>query len=239
MDVFTYNNIFDTKGIEYLIIIGFLLLIVPFWIFINRRTEIVDQIKKELGILSASVFKIPLGLFYSRSHTWAHLEKSGLARIGIDDFLQHVTGEFKFEELRTPGTFIKKGGVMARLDQNGKQLQIFSPISGMITRTNTSLIEEPGLINEDPYGKGWIYMVRPLEWVAETNSYFLAEEAISWTGSEFERLKDFLAVSAAKSSPEPSKIILQDGGEIRDQPLSHMPGEVWNDFQNSFLNAST
>jgi glycine cleavage system H protein len=53
-----------------------------------------------------------------------------------------------------------------------------------------------------------------------------------------ERFKDFLASSMAKYSPDPSKIILQDGGELRDQPLSDLPQEIWQDFQQNFLNNS-
>ncbi len=236
MDGFSYNNIFETKGLEYIIIITFLILIVPFWIIINRRAEIVSRIKKELGILTAGILRIPQGFFYSNFHTWAYLQKSGIARVGIDDFLQHVTGEVKFGYLTPQGTFVKKGGLLAKIDQNGKQLQIFSPLSGIITKTNNMLSENPEILNEDPYGKGWICLIRPIEWIAETNSYYMAEEAVSWTKKELERFKDFLAVSMAKYSPEPSMVFLQDGGELRDQPLSELPHEIWDEFQKSFLN---
>ena len=68
------------------------------------------------------------------------------------------------------------------------------------------------------------------------DSYYLAEEAIDWSKKELERFKDFLAVSMKKYSPETSMVILQDGGELCDQPLSELPDEVWQDFQKSFLN---
>jgi hypothetical protein len=102
--------------------------------------------------------------------------------------------------------------------------------------TNTMLCESPGLVNEDPYGKGWIYKIKPSEWIAETNSYYLADEAVAWSKRELERLKDFLVRSMAKYSPETSMVILQDGGELCDKPLSELPDEVWQDFQKSFLN---
>jgi glycine cleavage system H protein len=235
MDGFSYNNIFDTKGVEYLIIITFLILIIPFWIIINRRAANVSKIKKEFGVLTAGILRIPQGFFYSNYHTWAYLQKSGIARVGMDDFLQHVTGEIKFGYLTPQGTFIKKGGLLAKIDQDGKQLQIFSPLSGIITRINTDLSESPEILNEDPYGKGWICMIRPLEWKTETNSYYLAEEAVSWTKKELDRFKDFLAVSVVKHSPEPSMVFLQDGGELRDQPLAELPNEIWNEFQKAFL----
>jgi glycine cleavage system H protein len=236
MDGFSYNNIFDTKGMEYLIIITFLVLIIPFWIIINRQTKISTQIQKAFGILSANILRIPLGLFYSKNHTWTHLEKSGNAKVGLDDLLLHLTGEVKFRTLRKPGNFINKGELLADIDQNGKLLQIYSPISGRIISTNTKLYDNPGVLNSDPYGEGWIYKIKPSEWIAETDSYYLAEAAIVWSKNELERFKDFLAVSMKKYSPETSMVILQDGGELRDKPLSELSDEVWQDFQKSFLN---
>jgi glycine cleavage system H protein len=236
MDGFSYHNIFDTKGIEYLIIIAFLILIIPFWFIINRKAKISVQIKKAFGVLSAGILKIPQGLYYSLNHSWTYLEKSGTAKIGLDDFLLHLTGEIKFRELVRPGNFINKGEVIADIDQNGKLLQIYSPISGRVMKTNTMLYENPGMLNEDPYEKGWVYEVQPSEWIAETGSYFLGNEAVAWANSEIEKFKDFMASSLKKYSPEMSMVILQDGGELIDKPLSELPEEVWQDFQKSFLN---
>jgi glycine cleavage system H protein len=236
MDGFSYNNIFETKGIEYLIIIAFLVIIIPFWIIINKQSEVKTQIKRALGILTASILRIPQGLFYSRNHTWAHLMKSGDAKVGLDDFLLHITGEVRFFNLKNPGDFMRKGDLMAEVVQNGKVLRINSPLSGKIVDSNFSLRDNPGIINEDPYGAGWIYKIKPDSWIEETSSYYLAEEAITWSKRELERFKDFMAESMKKYSPETSMLILQDGGELCDKPLSELPAEVWQDFQKSFLN---
>jgi glycine cleavage system H protein len=236
MDGFSYNNIFETKGIEYLIIITFLVIIIPFWIIINKQSGIRRQIEKAIGGLSAGILRIPQGLFYTKNHTWTHLETSGAAKVGLDDFLMHITGEVKFSNLKNAGNFINKGELLADIDQNGKLLQIYSPISGTIINTNTLLHESPGIVSEDPYGKGWICKIKPSEWISETSSYYLADSAIAWSKKELERFKDFLAVSMNKYSPEVSMVILQDGGELRDQPLSDLPVEIWQDFQKSFLN---
>jgi len=236
MDGFSYNNIFETKGIEYLIIIAFLVIIVPFWIIINNQLEVKMHINKALGILTAGILRIPQGLFYSKNHTWAHLMKSGDAKVGLDDFLLHITGDVRFANLKNPGDLINKGDLMAEVVQNGKVLKINSPLSGKIVDFNFSLKDNPGIINIDPYGEGWIYKIKPNRWVEETNSYYLAEEAVTWSKRELERFKDFMAESVKKYSPEASMLILQDGGELCDKPLSELPSEVWQDFQKSFLN---
>jgi len=236
MDGYSYYNIFETKGIEYLIIIAFLLMIIPFWISINRRNVISKQIRSTYGRLSPERLKIPLGLLFNRNHTWAHLEKSGNARIGMDDFLVHITGEVKLKTLRNSGDIINRGDLLAEINQNGKHLSIFSPLSGQIVVANTELNNNPGILNDDPYGEGWIFSIKPSGWKAETSSFFLAGEAIAWSKTELERFKDFMAESLRKYTPETSMVILQDGGELCDQPLSELPNEVWQDFQKSFLN---
>ncbi len=234
MEGFSYNNIFDTKGIEYLVIIAFLLSIIPFWIIINKP-GIVSRIKKSLGIFSASTLRVPAGLFYSRNHTWAHLEKSGTARVGLDDFILHVTGEVSLGSLLKPGDTIKKGELLASIDHNGKLLNIFSPVTGTITGTNTGLCQEPDALMEDPYGKGWIYKIKPTQWIEETSNYYLADDAVAWAKMEVERVKEFVAVSSAKYSTNSKFAVLQDGGELFDNPLSELPDEVWHDFQKTFL----
>ena len=87
MDAFTYKDIFETKGIEYIIIIAFLLLLIPFWILLNKSPKIKAEIQKAWDVLTANILRIPQGLFFSRNHTWAFMEKSGLAKVGLDDFL--------------------------------------------------------------------------------------------------------------------------------------------------------
>lgn len=235
MDGFTYHDIFQTKGIEYIIIIAFLLLLVPFWIIINKRAVIVQNIRKALGILTMEVLKIPKGLFYTRNHTWTYLERSGTAKVGLDDLLMHITGEVKLNYKKNPDEMVKKGDIIAEIDQDGKLLRIHSPISGKIMRKNPVLNDNAGVLNLDPYIKGWIYDIQPDKWMEETQSYYFSEEAIQWSKRELERFKDFMTVSLGKNSAEPSMVILQEGGELSDNALSEMPEEIWQEFQHEFL----
>ena len=235
MDGFSYNDIFATKGIEYLIIVVFMVLLIPFWMVLNRRVKTSGQVRKSPGILTGNLLQVPQGIFFSRYHTWTHLEKSGIAKVGLDDLLLHITGEVKFSHLKKSGDQIRKGDLVAQIEQKGKLLKVFAPISGEIMTTNPVLTESPDLLNEDAYIKGWMYKIKPVSWVADTNSYFLAEDATSWSIQELDRFKDFLSVSLGKYSHEPINVIMQDGGELRDQPLSELPNEVWEDFQQDFL----
>jgi len=236
MDGFSYSNIFETKGIEYLVIIAFLVLLIPFWIVLNKQSRMTKQIQSALGVLSAKILRIPQGLFYFRNHTWMYMEKTGVAKIGLDDLLIHLTGKVKFSTIKSSGEMISKGDLLAVIAQNGKLLRIFSPVSGTITDTNSMLNESNGELMEDPYGKGWIYKIKPSNWIAETKSCYFAEEATDWSAKELERFKDFLARTMRNYTPETAMIIMQDGGEICDHSLSALPDEIWNDFQREFLN---
>lgn len=235
MDGYTYTNIFATKGIEYLGVIAFLLLLIPFWIILNRTAEVKQQVRLMLGILTENILRIPKGLSYSRHHTWTFMERSGTATVGVDDLLTHITGEVKFKHLVEPGDPVMKGEPIAQLEQEGKKLNVCSPISGTVMNFNRSLEAEPGLIADDPYGKGWLFRVEPVNWKADTADHYVAAETGNWFRNELERFRDFLGASIPKYSGQHASVILQDGGELADQPLAGLPGEVWSDFQKEFL----
>lgn len=235
MEGYTYTNIFETKGIEYLFIIAFFAILIPFWLILNRKTKVSQLVSKNSGLITINSIRIPQGIFFSKYHTWAHLKANGDAKVGIDDLLMHITGSVKIDNIKKPGEIIKKGDLLTRIIHNGKNLNVFSPISGEITATNTMIAENPEQINDDPFRQLWIYNIKPTNWKAETKTYYLADEATIWMLEELTRIKDFLSAAVARYIPEPAGIVLQDGGELMDQPLSELPDEVWNDFQKEFL----
>jgi glycine cleavage system H protein len=137
--------------------------------------------------------------------------------------------------VKNPDEMVSRGEVLLELEQHGKRLNICSPVSGKVLGINPLLYEEPGVLNEDPYDRGWLYRIRPDNWVEETKSCHLADDAVEWTGKELVKFKDFIVKSTGRYSPEPDMVILQEGGELSDNPLAGMPGEVWQDFQHEFL----
>src|SRR5512133_3512184 len=131
MEGFTYNNIFDTKGIEYLIVIGFFATLIPFWILLTRKP--VKQGYRRGISLNANMLNVPGGVLHSRNHTWVHLERSGNALVGIDDLIAHLAGNVKLHSTVEAGVKVKRGDVLAELENEGRMLRILSPVSGTVT----------------------------------------------------------------------------------------------------------
>lgn len=235
MEGFTYNNIFETKALEYLIIVFFFALLVPFWMLLNKKNKPKAQLKAEPGFLTAGTLKLPQGIFFSKYHTWAHLEHNGEAKVGLDDLVLHLTGDVSVRLYKSPGQIIGKGEPLARIYYNGNSLEVASPVSGEICNTNGQLINNPGLMKDEPYQHGWMYSLKPLNWKADTDTCFLAEDATVWATNELERFKDFLAVSTSKSMSGQPVMVMQDGGELVEKALAHFPQEVWEEFQKKFL----
>ncbi len=182
-----------------------------------------------------STVNAPKGLYYDKTHTWAFMEKDGTVRIGIDDFLQHVTGPFTRIEMKRPGEKIKKGEMLAVLMQRGKQLRLYAPVSGIIRESNRSLATEPSALNSSPYADGWIYRIEPMNWSKEILLLNMAGRYSKWLADEIIRLKDFLAFSLQSHKIEYFNVVLQDGGMLKDNLLEDFGPEVWEDFQTKFL----
>lgn len=235
MNAFSYTDIFETKGIEYLAIISFFLMLVPFWIFLNRN----KNVKRNLKLVSERIKKfgekIPAGLYHSKNHSWAFLEKSGVAYVGLDRFLTFATGKFSLIQKKGSGENIKKGELMAQLVQDDRKLDIYSPISGKVKGYNSDLLNSSEPLLSDPYGHGWLYKIEPNEWKSETNSYLIGKEASDWSDSEMTRLKDFIVKSAFSKQGPNIEIVMQDGGELMNFPLDQLSDSDWINFQKEFI----
>jgi glycine cleavage system H lipoate-binding protein/ABC-type phosphate transport system substrate-binding protein len=204
--------------------------------------------KEQLGInsddiemtpaLNENSIEAPAGLFYDKTHTWAFMERDGLVKIGIDDFMQHLTGSLTQLKMKNTGEKIRKGEKIVTIIRDGKQLDIYSPVSGIIRQQNQSLLSTPQQVNSSPYVDGWVYQIEPQNWAREARLLFMADTYKEWLEDEFARLRDFLATSANSNTVVFEHIVLQDGGELTDNVLADLGPEVWEDFQTHFIDNS-
>ena len=189
-------------------------------------------------LMKQASVSVPLGLYFDKTHTWAHMEKNGLVKIGIDDFLLHITGSLNRVKMKNPGERIQKGEPVLVIVKNGKQLTINSPVSGIIKSQNYQLAEDSALINSSPFYEGWVYTVEPSNWLREMQFMFMADKYKEWLKNEFSRLKDFIAAIGQLSDKEMMPVMLQDGGELQDEFLADSGPELWEEFQTKFINTS-
>ena len=204
--------------------------------FISRRkSPSVSEIKPSTETMDENSVEVLNGLYFDKTHTWSFMEKNGVVRIGIDDFLQHITGPLTKIKMKNAGEKIQKGEVFLSIIQNGKQLNIKAPISGLIKSQNSLLCDNAKMLNSSPYSEGWVYLIEPENWMKETQVLFMAERYRAWLKNEFSRLKDFLAITINANNINYSPVILQDGGALNDSLLADLGPEVWEDFQINFL----
>jgi glycine cleavage system H lipoate-binding protein/ABC-type phosphate transport system substrate-binding protein len=229
-------------GILLLVLVAIIAVSVIFDLVFIRRRNRNGSAQEELSKLKLAFdeesVEIPKGIYFDKTHTWAFMRKNGSVKIGIDDFLQHVTGKITRVEMKNPGDLIKKGELLLSVIRKGKLLNIYSPISGKITENNKSLGSNSALVNSAPYSEGWVYVVEPANWELEIRYLSPAESYKAWLKDEFIRLKDFLAKVLTGNSPEFALVVLQDGGAIKDHVLADLKPEVWEDFQTGFIDVS-
>lgn len=104
---------------------------------------------------------IPANLRYLESHEWARLESDGTVTIGISDHAQSALGDLVFVEVPEVGKTLAKGGAAAVVESVKAASDVYSPISGEVVATNESLGAAPELVNDDPYGNGWLFRLKP------------------------------------------------------------------------------
>jgi len=219
-----------------LIVILFMFLMIRF--YGAGKQELTTEKRGGEPVFGEHSVKAPGGLFFDKSHTWAFMEKDGHVRIGIDDFLQHVIGIITRVKMKKPGDRIKRGETFLSVIQQGKQLDIYSPVSGTIFENNTKLQANPSMINSSPYSDGWVYTIASDNWLKEIKGLFIGNIYQVWIQYEFTRLKDFLSFNERSKSIKDLQLVMQDGGELKDHLLEGLGPEVWEEFQNEFINSS-
>ena len=100
----------------------------------------------------------PDDLYYNRDHLWVRVQGSR-GTVGVTDYAQRETGEILFVDLPEEGSQVDKNDSFGSLESSKTVAEVRSPLSGEIVSINKDLEEEPSLVNDDPYGNGWLMVV--------------------------------------------------------------------------------
>ena len=126
---------------------------------------------------------IPNDLRYSKSHEWLRRRQDGAVEVGITDHAQSALGDLVFVEVPNAGHSIKAGEACAVVESVKAASDVYSPVSGKVIAVNESLATKPELLNEDPYGEGWLFRVQP-ESAADGSSLMNAADYAKYLADE-------------------------------------------------------
>ena len=103
---------------------------------------------------------IPSDLRYTKSHEWVRSGPNGSAEIGISDHAQGALGDLVFVEVPETGRAVQAGEACAVVESVKAASDVYSPVGGTVTASNAALATQPELLNQDPYGAGWMFRVQ-------------------------------------------------------------------------------
>jgi len=106
---------------------------------------------------------IPADLKYTKSHEWVRQGQNGAVEIGITDHAQSALGDLVFVEVPDIGRALRAGDACAVVESVKAASDVYSPMTGKVMASNASLASQPELLNQDPYGAGWLFRLETSE----------------------------------------------------------------------------
>jgi glycine cleavage system H protein len=101
----------------------------------------------------------PDELRYSKEHEWARREDDGRIRVGITDFAQDALGDVVYVQLPEPGTEVTAGQAFGEVESTKSVSDVYAPVTGRVVERNAALEDSPELVNQQPYGDGWLIAI--------------------------------------------------------------------------------
>jgi len=210
--------------------VGLLLLVlaalsVPVFLLLTGMKG-VDAIRRRLvGVMRVGRLFWSDQVYYSPGHTWIRAVSRQRAVVGLDDLAQRLFAAPLGMKLPQPGTEVCAGQPIAEVRTAGRRAVIVSPMSGVVTRVNEAVREDPSLIHRDPYSRGWLFSVRPSDTAFQKLP--AGRTAKAWLSGEEHRLSAFyerqLGIAAA------------DGGDFVERPPALLTDEQWQALTREFL----
>ena len=124
-------------------------------------------------------YEVPEGLYFSKDFEWVKIEGDKI-RMGITDYAQKSLREIVYAELPSVGTEVKQNEPFGTLESVKAVSDLISAVSGTIEEVNDEVQSKPETLNEDPFGKGWLLVVKPSNLQAELANIMDFEKAVEW-----------------------------------------------------------
>ena len=126
---------------------------------------------------------IPAELRYTAEHEWVSVDGT-TASVGITDYAQRALGDVVYVSVPAAGTHVTAGEPCGEVESTKSVSDIYSPVTGEVTEVNSDVDEDPGLVNSDPYGAGWLMKVQLDEDEGEPTGLLTADEYAELTAEQ-------------------------------------------------------
>jgi glycine cleavage system H protein len=124
-------------------------------------------------------YEVPEGLYYTKDFEWVKVEGDKV-RVGITDYAQKQLREIVYVELPSSGTTIKQNEPYGTAESVKAVSDLVAAVSGTVEEVNTEVQSKPEVLNEDPYGKGWLLIIKPSNLQAELANLMDFNQAVEW-----------------------------------------------------------
>jgi glycine cleavage system H lipoate-binding protein len=172
-------------------------------------------------------FLVPENLRYHPGHTWIHQERRNQERIGVDEFAAALAGKIDKIELPRKGHWIRQGQKVVTIHRAGEKTELVSPTEGEVVEVNEELLKNPGLLRQDPYGRGWLAAVHVPDEDGISRNLVPANLVRSWMRDAVDRLYAL--------QPQVAGAVAADGGRPAEDLLAGVPGVSWQQAAGEFF----
>jgi glycine cleavage system H lipoate-binding protein len=172
-------------------------------------------------------FDVPSDHFFHDGHTWARIESGGAIRIGMDDFALKVLGRADAFELPLMGHELNPGKPSWGLKRRDNTANVLAPVGGVILDVNQNVRETPAIANGQPYGNGWLFLIRTPDVKASVKPLMTDQGTMGWMQNEVEQLEHMIEEVAGP--------LAADGGFLADDIYGNLPVLDWTRLTKTFL----
>jgi glycine cleavage system H lipoate-binding protein len=176
---------------------------------------------------SVKGFNVPMDYFFHNGHTWARIESGGYIRIGLDDFALKLLGKADAFNLPLMGNELDRDRAGWGLRRQENHADVLSPVDGVIVEVNAKVRENPELANREPYGDGWLFLVRPPSVKASVKKLMSDTESLNWISREVEQLEGMIEEVAGP--------LAADGGYLHADIYGNIKALGWENLTRTFL----
>ena len=127
--------------------------------------------------------------FYNSNHLWSKQDDAGIVTVGMDELGLDSLGELAYLTLPSEGTPVEMGKAMGSMEAAKMTGELVAPVSGIVIEKNDRVLQNPLLVNEEPYGNGWLVKIEPTNWEEESEAMVSGDKLPDWVEQEIERFE--------------------------------------------------